>query len=480
MRARSLSPRSLPLRARLVAGFVAAMLAVLAGAGAFLYWRVEYGLDSQLDATLAQAQDTIRPLIDADGTLRSPSRADATGVGWQVLGPGGAVMASGGLLAGRTPVPVADLRRGQHVLDVGTILPISADPLRMTITSLRPDGSGYLVLAVSRSHRDESLRELLGQLLIAGLGALLVTAVVGDLLARAALRPVERYRIRAQEISEGSADLRLEVPEERDDEVTRLGRTLNDMLASLEAALLRERRFVDEASHELRTPLTLLRGRLQLARRRARTVPEHEQILDELTVDTDRLVSLADQLLDLSAPVGTGTADAADLVRTLVASHEAAGNAPIALRLPVGPAPVACSPEVLDRILGNLLTNALRHGAEPVSVEVTPHGAWTALSVADSGPGMSPELLARATERFARADDARARPGAGLGLALVEHLVRAAGGELRLCSGGHHVRYGATTGVACGHDDRMTVTIVLPTAVAETSSDPRPSAAADG
>ena len=456
--------RSLPLRARLVAGFVAAMLVVLTAAGAFLYWRVEYGLDSQLDATLEQAEDTIRPLIGADGTPRSTTRADATGVGWQVLGTDGAVVASGGLLAGRTPVPVTDLRGGQHVLDVGTMLPISADPLRMSVTPLSPDGSGYLVLALSRSHRDEALRELLAQLLIAGFGALLVTAVVGDALARAALRPVERYRVRAQEISEGSAELRLEVPEERDDEVTRLGRTLNDMLASLEAALVRERRFVDEASHELRTPLTLLSGRLQLARRRRRTVAEHEQILDELSVDTDRLVTLADQLLDLGAPVASGAADAAEAVRTLVARHQAAGDSPIALHRPAGPAPVACSPEVLDRVVSNLVTNAARHGAEPITVDVARHGSWTAVTVADEGPGMSAELLARATERFARADDARSRPGAGLGLALVEHLVRAAGGELRLCSGDHHVSHGTATGVPCTHDGRMSVTVILPAA----------------
>lgn len=470
--------RSLPLRARLVAGFVAAMLVVLSAAGAFLYWRVEYGLDSQLDATLAQAEDVIRPLIGPDGTLRSAIRADATGVGWQVLGPDGAVVASGGLLAGRTPVPVTELRSGHRTLDVGTILPISADPLRITVTSLGPGAAGYLVVAVSRSHRDESLRELLAQLLIAGFGALLVTAVVGDLLARAALRPVERYRVRAQEISEGSADLRLEVPEERDDEVTRLGRTLNDMLASLEAALLRERRFVDEASHELRTPLSLLRGRLQLARRRTRTVAEHEQILAELAVDTDRLVALADQLLDLGAPVAAGTADAVEVVRSLAARHAAAGQAPVVLRLPSRPAPVACAPEVLERIVANLVTNATRHGAEPISVGVSRHGAWTAVAVTDAGPGMSPELLERATERFARADDARGRPGAGLGLALVEHLVRAAGGELRLCSGGHHVSHGTATGLPCEHDDRMRVTVILP--APGTSHAPSPSAAADG
>jgi signal transduction histidine kinase len=456
---------SLPLRARLVAGFVAAMLIVLSATGGFLYWRVEYGLDRQLDATLTQASATIKPLITADRTVRSTTQADATGVGWQVLTDDGTVVASGGLLAGRTPVPVRDLRRdGSQFLDEGTMVPISASPLRLMVTALSPDGSGFLVVAVHRDHRDESLRELLVQLLIAGFGALLVTSIVGDLLARAALRPVERYRVRAQEISAGAPSLRLEVPDDRDDEVTRLGRTLNEMLTSLEGALRRERRFVDEASHELRTPLTLLRGRLQLARRRTRTVAEHEAILDELAVDTDRLVTLADQLLDLGAPVVSGTTDAVGVAASVVARHEAAGHRSVAVRVPDHPVEVRCAADVLDRILTNLLVNATRHGAEPIGLRISALSEWTVIAVSDAGAGMSAELLARATERFARADDARGRPGAGLGLALVEQLVREARGELRLCFGGQHVTHGAATGLPCTHDERMTVSLILPTA----------------
>ena len=79
-------------------------------------------------------------------------------------------------------------------------------------------------------------------------------------------------------------------------------------------------------------------------------------------------------------------------------------------------------------------------------------------------PNLGPEVLARATRRFSRAPEARARPGAGLGLALVEHLVVRAGGELRLCHAGRHTSTGVATGPACGHDDRMTVTVLLPVA----------------
>lgn len=459
---------SLPLRTRLVAGFACAMLVVLVGAGAFIYWRVEFGLDRELDVTLDRAVATIGPLVAADGTVTTRERADATGVGWQVLDASGRVLASGGLLSGRTPVPARDLRPGTHLLDVGTMLPISRQPLRVEVTSLGRGRARFLAVAVNRDHRDEALRELLAQLAIAGVAALAVTTLVGDLLARAALRPVERYRIRAQEIAEGALDLRLDVPGDRDDEVTRLGRTLNDMLDSLQGALERERHFVSEASHELRTPLTLLRGRIQLARRRTRTVAEHEQILDELSIDTDQLVRLANQLLELGTPAPHGTADAVAVARTVTRRLTEAGHPGVALELRTETAPVACAAESVDRIIGNLVTNALVHGAEPVRVRVAVRGEWAVVRVADAGPGMPPELLGRATQRFARADRARARPGTGLGLTLVEQLVVEADGELRLCAGDAHVAYGRASGVACDHGPEMTVTVCLPVATDRT------------
>ena len=219
---------------------------------------------------------------------------------------------------GRRRGPGRD-RGGTLTKDLGRLLPGSGDPYRIHVTAVATDR--YLLVAVGRNHRDEALRELLLQLSLAGLAALTLAALVGDLLARAALRPVERYRRRAEEISAGANGLRLDVPPGRDDEVTRLGHTLNDMLAAQEHSLEHERRFVNDASHELRTPLTLLQSRLQLARRRRRSVEEHEQVLDELTVDVARLADLADQLLTLGTHQPDRTA-ASDLALTVAAVVE--------------------------------------------------------------------------------------------------------------------------------------------------------------
>lgn len=465
----------LPLRVRLVAGFAAAMLVLLTAAGGIVYWRVQYALDRGLDTELSAARGVVEPLIGPDGRVATPAAADATGTAWQVLGPDGQVLDSGGPAPARPLVAAGRLpASGSRTVEVGTLLPVADAPFRVEVTALGPGGDGgaaaYVVVGVRRDHRDEALRELLLQLLLSGLGALVVASLVGDQLARLALRPVERYRRRAAEIAAGSAGLRLDVPPGRDDEVTRLGDTLNEMLAALDDSLERERRFVGDASHELRTPLTLLRSRIQLTRRRARTVAEHEAVLDELAVDVDRLSALAEQLLELDRttvlhePPGRAV-DLAQVAREHVARWHAAHpdrTGDLVLEPTASTVPVPVDEQSLERLLANLVANALLHGAAPVHVVVRRDSGYAVLVVADAGPGMPPDLLGEATRRFSRAPEARSRPGSGLGLALVEHLVARAGGELRLCHGGHHASTGAPTDVPCRHDDRMSVTVLLP------------------
>jgi signal transduction histidine kinase len=454
-----------------MAGFVVAMLVLLTAAGAFVYWRVEYALDRGLDTELDQAAAIITPLVDVSGRVSSPEAAAATGAGWQVLDRTGRIVDSGGPAPADPLVGAADLAQvgsGRLTDDIGTLLPAADKPYRVQVTAVDPD-STYLLVALRRDHRDEALRELLLQLTLAGLGALVVAAIVGDVLARAALRPVERYRRRAADIAGGAAGLRLDVPPDRHDEVTRLGHTLNDMLAALERSLEHERRFVDDASHELRTPLTLLKSRIQLARRRTRTVEEHERVLDELAVDVSRLADLAEQLLELGSVTSTtgGTDDVNVVVGAVVQRRRLAlpdRADEVAVTLAPSRVSAALDPIAVERIVDNLVQNALRHGRAPVQVTVAVVDSWVRLTVQDAGEGMTPELLGAATARFTRAPGARSRPGAGLGLSLVDQVVTEAGGELRLCYDGTHTSHGSPTPVPCEHSDGMVVSVILPTA----------------
>ncbi|MFE9692094.1 sensor histidine kinase [Micromonospora sp. NPDC005806] len=466
----------LPLRVRLVAGFASAMLVVLTGAGGFVYLRVRYALDLRLDEDLA-AQSA--QLTDAARTGAPLASAARTGPGeyWQLLDSTNHVLAAApGLPAGSLLTP-GQLARALHQLvraDRGTLLPITARPLRLYAVPVQPGAQpapgqpAVTVAAVRRDQRDEALRELIGQLALANLAALAVASLVGYRLARAALAPVERYRGEAARIAAGETGVRLAVPA-TDDEVARLGRTLNDMLAALESALERERRFINDASHELRTPLTLLSTELELALRRPRTTAELEQTLRAAAADTADLIALADTLLALGVqPVQDAAApevDVSALVAGLVDRYRV-GAAPDTLHERIVPGlAVRGDAARLGRVVTNLLDNAVRYGAPPITASVDRADGMVRLAVHDSGPGMDPEFLPHAAERFRRADTSRTSPGTGLGLSLVEAIVRAHHGELRICSAGAHHRIGAVFAGECRHPTNgTTVTVLLPAA----------------
>jgi signal transduction histidine kinase len=473
----SLRVAQLPLRIRLVAGFSATMLVVLAAASGFVYWRVAFAVDRQLNEDLTELAHRLEPFVTPSGPVAADAPALAGTEAYQVLDRTGRVLAHSPSLTADSLIPRAAAHKAMRTpvrQDIGPLLPINNRPLRAYAIPLPRSGdqrAAVLVVAVRRDKRDEALLELLVQLAVAGFGALLVTAVVGERLARLALRPVERYRIQAVGIIAGDSGVRLDVPPNRDDEVTRLGHTLNATLDALENALETERRFVNDASHELRTPLTLLKTRVQLALRRPRTAVEHEAVLTEIETDLVRLTGLADELLRVgAAEAKNGNAEPTDLAeaaeqeasrRNTLANDDGQINHPVAVQTS-GPVYVNTGLTQVNQILGNILDNAALHGQPPVTITVGHTTGVARLMVVDAGDGMDAEMLANATRRFSRSDKSRSRAGFGLGLSLVEATVKAADGELRLCHAGTHQTFGHSQPIPCGHSQAMTVTVLLP------------------
>ncbi|MFG3577740.1 sensor histidine kinase [Micromonospora chersina] len=466
----------LPLRVRLVAGFAAAMLVVLTGAGAFVYLRVRYALDLRLDQDLTAQSAQLTDAARTGTPLPTAARA-VPGEYWQLLDAGNHVLAaSPGLPADSllTPGQLDQALRRPVRVDRGTLLPISPRPLRLYAVPVQPGAApsagqpAVTVAAVRRDQRDEALRELIAQLALANLAALAIASLVGYRLARAALAPVERYRSEAARIATGATGVRLAVPA-TDDEIARLGRTLNDMLTAQDAALDRERQFINDASHELRTPLTLLATELELALRRPRTTAELEHTIRDAAADTADLIALADALLTVGAqPVQDNSAPTVDLtalVTDLVGRYRSTtGTDPDMLRCQAGPGlTVRGDAARLRRAVTNLLDNATRYGAPPITVTADSVDGLVRVTVHDTGPGMDPGFLPHATQRFRRADPARTTPGTGLGLSIVEAIIRAHHGELRICSAGVHQRVNPRFDVPCEHPQRgTTVTLLLP------------------
>lgn len=469
----------LSLRVRLVAGFAATMLVVLTAAGSFVYWRVQFALDRELNSELVSTSNRLAAQVAPSGRL-SDEAALLSSERYQVLDADGRVMShspSGPASALLGPNAVGEAMAEPVYRDIGELLPGSSQALRVYATALdsaAPGQAAVLIVAAERKQRDEALRELLGQLLLAGLVTLLVTAVVGERLAKASLKPVERYRRQAAEITGGATGIRLDVPPGRDDEITRLGHTLNEMLQALDEALEHERRFVNDASHELRTPLTLVDTRVQLARRRERTVEQYKEVLDEIDADISRLSRLADQLLDVGTlSHDSGTHDPGDLAATVRAEVErrrtlAPPGSPYSQTgslqaITPNSTLVAVDSFHLEQLVRNLLDNAALHGSPPVTVVVDQIRDFGRLIVSDVGTGMDDATLASAPERFARSPEARRRTGFGLGLSLVHATVDAAGGELRLCCRGRHQSFANPLPVDCRHSSDMTVTVLVAT-----------------
>lgn len=456
------------------------MIVVLVAAGAFVFWRVQVALDHRLDQDLRSQTSDLRqaaarqPPAAALDSLRDQAR------GAQLLSATGAVLASGpGIPAGRPLLSAAQTRRAaKATLHTGRGYLFSKRGAHLRILAVPIGGTGTVAAAAVRlDQRDEALRELLAQLTIANLLALALASFVGYRLSHAALDPVERYRAQAAQIARGATGVRLDVPDGASDEITRLGSTLNTMLDAQQQAAERQRQFIDDASHELRTPLSTLSAEIDLGLRKPRSVEEHEATLRRLATDTEQLVALAETLLTLgalgsSAPAAEGV-PAREALAT--AARRARGQIdadhPRTVDVEAAPAlQVHADPALLDRALGNLVDNAVRYGAGTISLRArwASDGVRAAvLTVHDEGVGVRPEFLPHAAERFRQDEPSRSGSGAGLGLSLVDAIVAAHGGQLRICSAGHHHRQPTASPdlarIGCEHPlTGTTVTVLLP------------------
>src|SRR5919204_2340428 len=246
----------LPIRLRVAAAFAAAMALVLAGTGLFVYARLGDDLSRALDQDLRlRAQDLSALVRSGHGSLarEGASRLVERGESFaQLVGPDGRVVDATPPLGGRSLLGPRELRAALHrsrFVDVPSV-PGLDEPARLLAV---PVQGRVLVVGATRENRAEALRNLRTELLIAGPLALLVATGLGYLLAGAGLRAVEVMRRRAAEISADRPGERLPLPGTRD-ELDRLGATLNEMLARLEAAIERERDFVAEAGPQLPAP----------------------------------------------------------------------------------------------------------------------------------------------------------------------------------------------------------------------------------
>lgn len=299
-----------------------------------------------------------------------------------------------------------------------------------------------LIDEAQRELRSEALRQLWIRSLIALAIMLVVVFGLSWLVAGRMLRPLHAITSTARRLSGSTLHERINLKGPRD-ELKELADTFDSMLGRLDSAFSAQREFVANASHEMRTPLTIIRTEVDVALSDPELSPEELQEMGSaITEAVDRSEALIDGLLVLASTDADGRPAMAELDLADIAAAEvdaASGEADalgLRLELDLGPATVLGEQALIERLVGNLVENSIRHNLPDgwFSVKTRTEDGKAVLTVANSGPLLSPEDLERLFERFYRPDRSRSRRtgGFGLGLSIVKSVATAHGGDVRL------------------------------------------------
>jgi len=364
----------------------------------------------------------------------------------QVVALDGRVIARGLTLGtARLPAPPSLLARLHDRETVFETVHDFEEPIRMVSLPVDVAGERYAVqVAMSLDDAYAVLGSARRLFVVMAIAIVLGVGLIGMILTRRALRPIDRIVARAREIGESGVGERLPRPAQQD-EIGRLVDTLNDMLARIEGSFEVQRRFTADAAHELQSPLSRLRMELEVTLRRPRDTAEYEETLRSCLEKVERLAILTRELLTLArldaeqgrpvtphvvtlGPLLEGAVrrltPEADKRRVTIALHPSH-----ALSLSV-----RCAEGLADLVFTNVLDNAVKFSPPGgrVVVDAAAEGAEVVVAVSDTGPGIPTDELPRVFERFYRGRAARANEptGFGLGLAISEAVVKHHGGAM--------------------------------------------------
>lgn len=430
------------LRFRIASSYVLGALIVSGVVAGSTYALARTYLTRQrTDAAITQSLDGLRAAREY--VVRPQSQRDATSLVTQLGGrPNAEVLIMDGTRSVTSSVSVVT-----EILPVNLVQAVVSEQVGWTVSDGPPRRFFFgapvplseldIFFVYSLNDVDATLWTLARILLVVVGGTAVVSAVLGARLARRTIEPLTRASDAARLVAAGTLDTRLT---ESGDELGQMAASFNSMTRALQARIDRERRFVADASHELRTPLTVLKTSVdhldshadqmdEKLRPAARLASEEVQSLQRLVVDLLELTRAeAGEEVAQYSEVDLG-AFALEVVRRRVPNSE------IELVLPIEPVIVMTDKLRLERVVGNLVENAVSHGGPPIRLELL-DAPTPQLIVSDAGPGIAPGDLKRIFDRFWRADTSRGRAGsgAGLGLAIAKENTAIIGGELTVTS----------------------------------------------
>ena len=435
-------------RTRLVLTLSAATaltVTVAFGAVSYVFERSE---ERQLDEALrVEARQEASEIATAEGRgLHISDRGGAAADDIGRLTKYAAIYASDGRVVDQTPTftrGVPPWATASHPHGVPFDVAHDKEQLRAIVVAIPGSHGELLLLAASRADLEKDTEFLRQVMLIAALLSIGSTILVTWRVVRRLTRGHEAIADAARRVAAGDIDARVAL-KGGDDEVMQLARDVDEMVSRLAILVESQQRFVAHAAHELRSPLTSLYGELQLALRRSRSADEYKTAIEEALDSARRLKALAEDLLAL-ARIGADR----DLPQSPVALGEVARSAAswvsreaarrnVELAIEADGSMVLGHANDLERLLRNLLDNAVRHSPEGGHVHLSAKGEgdMVHLSVIDDGPGVPVEDRERVFEPFFRAATERRRDdGSGLGLAIVREIARGHGGDVSVEEG---------------------------------------------
>jgi two-component system sensor histidine kinase MprB len=432
----------------LVAGAVTVAVVTVAG----LAWSVvaeilhrqtvsELSADAQAIAAQPEQWRTITPLPSPQaGGEVAGERPRSVGPRWQILDPTGSIVGQSSTVAlpvtpAARAVAAGQLHRAQETVFVGR-----ESYLMLTVPA---SGGGSVQVAVSQEQATNTLI-LLGVLLAVGSAlGIAGAALLGRLVARAGLVPVQRLTSAVESVAV-SMDLDHPIPVTGVDEIARLGRSVNTMLAAIDAARRSQHALVEDASHELRTPLTSIRTNIELllaVERQPelahRLPPEDRQrLLRDLDAQVQELATLTGELVELAREDTTREEiESVELTDVVAAATDRVRSRAPGVRffMDLDPITVDGRRGELERMIVNVLDNAAKWSPPGANVHTRLRADgpdWSELTVSDTGPGIDEADRPRVFDRFYRSPAARSMPGSGLGLAIVAQTAVSHGGTV--------------------------------------------------
>jgi heavy metal sensor kinase len=446
------------IRLKLTFWYTGLLALSLLGFSALLYSLIAGVLMTVMDDRLAgQAQDVINLIQNENdpaavllsGRVRLPSiDVFASQYYIQIVqADGRPVQLSENLRNRELPIPAETVQEiGSGRARAYTVQADGASRLRVVSVPLivARRSVGAVQVAQNLSVIEEALRVIRVVMIFGGALSLLLAAAGGALLARAVLRPIEAITRTAERITLAE-DLSQRIPSaDPNDELGRLAKTINNMLARLEVLFQTQQRLVADVSHDLRTPLTTIQGNVDLLRRGAADDPTmRAEALRAIGDEAARMRRMVNDLLllaqaDAGLKLQRQPVELDTLLLEVYRQAQVMAADKVAVRLGAeDQALVLGESDRLRQLLLNLIDNALKYtpAGGQVTLTLRRQAGWVQVGIEDTGIGIGPEDLPHIFERHYRADRSRSRSGGhGLGLAIAQWIAQAHGGRIEVTS----------------------------------------------